>query len=294
MWYRSHEMKPRHRFALGLIILVLGGAFVLLRYDETQSRPVPVQPVTQAAVTPTPAVIVRPAAPKPTSLPVLPSVITQGIQTRILMYHYVRIVDAKKDPLGYRLSITPAEFEAQLKLLQNQGYQGLTMSQVAEGRGGPKTVALTFDDGYEDFYTTAWPLLKQYGFTATTYIISGKIGGDYMTWDQIRELNAAGIEIGAHTVNHIDLAKATPIVQQHEILDSKTTIENNIGVKVGAFCYPSGKYTALTEQIVAADGLKTATTTNPGIVHRGDDPFALHRQRVNPGLTEKEYLDLVK
>jgi len=224
-----------------------------------------------------------------------PAAASSKVVSHILMYHYIRDgVDPKKDPIGYGLSVTPQQFEAQLAALSAAGYTGLTMSQYSAGQATAKSVMLTFDDGYEDFYTTAWPLLKKYHFTATAYIISGKIGGNYMTWDQLRELHAAGIEIGAHTVNHIDLSKASEAVQHSEIFNSKQTIEAQVGAPVVSFCYPSGKYTATTEALVKQAGYTSATTTHPGSVRPSDDPDALNRVRINPDLTPTGLLNLIK
>lgn len=203
----------------------------------------------------------------------------------ILMYHYIRAgVDPKKDGLGYRLSITSETLDQQLAYLQAQGYHFLTMNQLMTSPIPDKTVVLTFDDGYEDFYTAALPILKKYNATATAYIIAGKIGGPYMTWDQLKEAQAAGIEIGAHTMNHYDLQKLPVDEQRYEIDQSKKVLEQQLGVPVVSFCYPSGRYNADTIKIVQQSGFTSATTTNSGGVYSLKDPFVLPRVRVAPGV----------
>jgi peptidoglycan/xylan/chitin deacetylase (PgdA/CDA1 family) len=281
-------MTSRFYFISALVVFFAAIGLVVVRHDDAKKSPEAI-PVKQV---PLPATQIQPRTV--TSAPPSYTHIATGVQTHILMYHYIRTVDAKKDPLGFRLSVTSAEFEAQLVSLSREGYQSLTMDQVAAGIGGAKTVALTFDDGYEDFYTTAWPLLKKYGFTATIYIISGKIDGNYMTWDQIRELQKAGIQIGAHTVDHVDLSKATPASQAFQIDTSKQTIEEQIGVPVNAFCYPSGKFNPLTIQLTRTARYSNATTTEPGSVHVGDDPFTLHRVRINPGMIGEVFLKAIR
>lgn len=270
-------MRARDTFALTVLVgvtLLMGGFFFWKREHPTPPRVVVA--TVHGQVTPT-------ASPTPIPSPAPQKGITGVFQTRILMYHYIRTVDATKDPLGFRLSIQPTDFANQVQLLAKAGFHTETMAQVAAGLGGAKSIALTFDDGYEDFYTTAWPILKANGFTATIYIISGKVGTDgYMTWSQLKELAAGGVEVGAHTVHHFDLAKMSPTDQQAEIAGSKADIERNTGLKLVSFCYPSGKYTAVTEAITKAAGFSTATTTEPGSVHYGDDPFALHRVRISP------------
>ena len=209
------------------------------------------------------------------------------------MYHYVRALPSKAvDPIGYGLSVPPAVFAQQMSAFSKAGFHTETMADVAVGKGGLKSVALTFDDGYEDFYTTAYPILRQNDFTATIYIITAKVGTpNYMTWEQLQELVKAGIEVGAHTVNHIDLATASRAQQEFEIKQSKQILEEHLGIPVTAFCYPSGKYTATTEDLVRQAGFTTATTTQPGIVHPGADALTLPRIRVDPSTTLADLTD---
>lgn len=246
-------------------------------------RPV-VPTATAASATPTPTPSPTPVITPPAVIPAVNTPVTGAVQARILMYHYVRYVDPNLDRLGYNLSVHPEELDQHLKLLSDLGYRGITMADVAAGKGDSRSVVLTFDDGYEDFYTAAYPILKKYNFTATLYIIANKIGGPYMTWDQIRELKNAGFEIGAHTLDHLDLASLSEDSQRHQIAGSKELIEQQIGAPVTAFCYPSGKYNSTTVRLVKEAGFTSATTTKPGVVRPGDDPFTYQRIRMNPDM----------
>ena len=207
-----------------------------------------------------------------------------ALMGRILMYHYVRTVDAQVDPLGFRLSVTASQLDSQLTYLQGVGYHLMTMQQFMTGTLDPKSVVLTFDDGYEDFYTTAYPILQKHKVQATVYIISGKMGGDYMTAAQLKDLYQAGYEIGAHTVDHRDLASLTTDQQHTEIFQSKAALEKIIGVPVTAFCYPSGEFNATSLDLVKKAGFTSATTTQPGAVHVGARAFMLPRIRIQPGI----------
>lgn len=210
----------------------------------------------------------------------------------ILMYHYIRSgIDYNKDRIGYNLSIPPSEFEQQVSTWKQEGYHSITMSEMLSGNTDNKAVALTFDDGYEDFYTEAFPVLQKYGWTATTYIITGKIGGNYMTWEQLKTLQEAGIEIGAHTVNHRDLSKLSLSEQESEIKQSKQDLESHLGITVKSFCYPSGKYTPETERIVQEAGFTNATTTKGAEnIFNLNNPYELGRIRVSPGLSASKLL----
>jgi peptidoglycan/xylan/chitin deacetylase (PgdA/CDA1 family) len=275
------------RWAVVLIIFLGVGSLTAFVQAAFRHKAPEVAQDGVVAATATPQIAPAPA-------PVVDETPKSGEQARILMYHYIRKVDQNKDPLGYRLSVAPAEFEHQLITLKEMGYRSLTMRDLAEGKGGPRTVVLTFDDGYEDFYSVAWPLLQKHGFTATVYVISNMIGGQYMTWDQIRELHAAGIEIGAHTHNHRELNRLSEEAQQKEIQLSKEIIEREINAQVYSFCYPVGRYNDITLRLVEAAGFKNATTTAPGVAHFEDNLFTLKRIRINPGFAGVSFARLLR
>jgi peptidoglycan/xylan/chitin deacetylase (PgdA/CDA1 family) len=203
------------------------------------------------------------------------------------MYHYVRTVTNPKDRLGIRLSVTPRLFAAQMQYLADNGYTTLTMADLDAILSGRKPlprkpVALTFDDGYEDFYTTAWPILQQHHFKATSYIITGFVGGAaYMTWDQIRQLDATGmVDFGAHTEHHLDLQGLNASRLWTEVDGSKLDLEQHLGHQVLDFCYPSGEYNALVITDVQRAGYETATTTHSGYLQSLQWAFTLPRIRV--------------
>jgi peptidoglycan/xylan/chitin deacetylase (PgdA/CDA1 family) len=239
-------------------------------------------------------------APIPTLLPTIPAGAGAPLQAAvpILMYHYVRWVDAAADPLGYNLSVTPDDFAGQMAWLHEQGYNLVRMDTLARCRRGedlcpPKPVALTFDDGYEDAFSAALPVLQRYGFTATFYIISGMVGqAGYMSWAQVAALRDAGMEIGAHTVNHLDLTSLDVATAGYEIAQSKDDLERNLGISVTSFCYPTGLYNALVEDQVRADGFLSATTTRWDFDY--SDMLALPRRRVAGGTTIEQFAGIVQ
>ncbi len=185
----------------------------------------------------------------------------------ILMYHYVRSVDAGADPIGYNLSVTPEQFSAQMDWLHAAGYATVRLDDVAAClRGaGPcpaRAVALTFDDGYLDAYTSAMPILQQYGFTATFYVVSGFVGQPgYMNWDEIRALRQAGMQIGAHSVTHLDLTTLGLDDLRAELAQSGAAIAAQIGAPVLSFCYPAGRFNDTVVTVTGEAGYTSATTT---------------------------------
>lgn len=205
----------------------------------------------------------------------------------ILMYHYVRSVDPNADPMGYNLSVDPGLFGAHLDWLQQQGYTTVRMDQLdrclnGQERCPDRAVALTFDDGYADAYTTVLPALQQRGFVATFYIVSGFVGhGGYMGWPELAALRDAGMEIGAHSIDHLNLTTLDLAEINRQVAQSKTDLETNLGITITSFCYPAGFYDANVVQAVASAGYVDATTTRWD--NDASNILALPRRRIAGG-----------
>jgi peptidoglycan/xylan/chitin deacetylase (PgdA/CDA1 family) len=107
----------------------------------------------------------------------------------------------------------------------------------------PRPFLLTIDDGNLDNYTNAFPIMQKYGFTGVLYLVGNYIGAkDYMTVDQILEMHNAGWEVGSHSMNHLDLTKLEPDAMRYEIVESRETLEEELGIPVLTFAYPFGLY----------------------------------------------------
>ena len=229
-----------------------------------------------------------PAAPQPREVAIVPPG-RQAVRVPILMYHYIRINPDPADRLGFNLSVTPADFAQQMDWLAANGYHPIDLDDLRgyllAGGGLPdRPVVLTFDDGYRDLYTAAYPVLRSHHFKAVAYIVSGFVGSSVnVTSDQVLEMDANGIEIGAHTVSHADLTRQSGANLQHEVFDSKASLEALIGHPVLDFCYPSGRFDDRVVGAVQAAGFLTATTTQPGFVHSAGDRFTWTRVRVSGG-----------
>ena len=198
----------------------------------------------------------------------------------IFMYHYIRTVDKKKDLMGYDLSVDSETLDSMLKYLADNNYKTIHLADITEGLAPQKSAILSFDDGYEDFYTTAFPLLKKYHETASIAIITGKTGQpDYLTAEQIKELDSNGIEIIAHTVTHPDLNITKD--PQSEIFGSRDYLERLLGHKITGFVYPSGLYGPATIKLVKEAGFLTALTTRHGYAELNKDLLQLKRFRID-------------
>lgn len=202
----------------------------------------------------------------------------------ILMYHYIRDFDDPNDQIGTNLSVSPSTFDKQLSWLKDNGYQSVNPDYLLNPYAlEHKPIILTFDDGYNDAYTNAFPILKKDGFIATFYLITNYIENsnpDYLTWDQAKEMKRANMNIGSHTLTHPDLAKSTDAQMDKEVSESKKILESTIGGATSDFCYPSGKYDTRTITTLKKYGYKTAVTVKSGIANQESNLFELPRIRM--------------
>ncbi|MDX1548321.1 MAG: polysaccharide deacetylase family protein [Rhodothermales bacterium] len=206
----------------------------------------------------------------------------------ILTYHSL-------DDSGSVVSVDPALFARQMAHLHAEGYRTLRLAEAARRlrTASPlpdRCVVLTFDDGYRNVYTDAFPVLQRYGFTATVFLITRYCGGHndwpghaspvgrlpLMDWPQARELQRHGIELGAHTLTHPDLRRLDPATAEQEIAQSRAEIEDRLGTAVHTFAYPYGRYDAAVKALTATH-FACACSTRLGRARPGDDPYALKR-----------------
>lgn len=214
------------------------------------------------------------------------------VNVPIFMYHYIQEPpDQRADPVGYGLSVRPEEFRRQMAYLDEHGYHPVTIADLRAYLQGQaslpdKPVVLTFDDGYADFYSTALPILREHRFRAVAYIVSGFTAypDRYMTPDQVREIDAAGIEIGAHTYSHVDLTQSG-VDLNLQLVQSKAQLEGMVGHPVVDFCYPSGRFNPSIVSAVRAAGYESATTTVEGSAHSFDDRYQWTRVRMSPDVS---------
>src|SRR5439155_20017334 len=186
----------------------------------------------------------------------------------ILMYHYIRVNPNTHDRLGADLSVRPDMFAQEMKLLATDGFHTMTIDDLAAVilNGAPlpnHPIILTFDDGYEDFYTAAYPVLRRYGLGATSFVITGRVGqGGYLTWDQMLKMQATGlVQFESHTVHHVMMTRISLARAQRELIDSKAALEQELGTQVDVFCYPSGRYNERVEMLLRQDGYIAGVST---------------------------------
>ena len=218
------------------------------------------------------------------------------VQIPILMYHAVHVMDPS-EASNANLIVDPDLFEAQIKALSKAGYYFLTPEEAYKAftenaLPAKKVVWLTFDDGNEDFYTIAYPILKKYKAKATNNVITGfvkKGNAGNLTVKQMKEMMAHGMSFQSHTVNHPDLSATDKATQKVELTDSIDFLENKLNTKVNTIAYPSGRYNQTTLDL-AKKTYKLGLTTNEGLASAKDGLLSLNRVRILPTTTAKGLL----
>ncbi len=214
----------------------------------------------------------------------------------ILSYHQTTGVPPRGTPVR-SLVIPPWRFTLQLRALKALGWTGLSMRDLEPyllGDKQGKVFGITLDDGYLNNFEHALPVLRALGFSATAFIVSGRVGG-MNVWDepvgapqvplmdvtQMRAWLHAGMDIGAHTRHHVNLPKCNTETAQEEILGAKQDLERMLGIEVRSFCYPYGEHRAEHAAMARSAGYKWATSIVSSRARADDDPMRLPRVSVH-------------
>lgn len=218
----------------------------------------------------------------------------------ILMYHYVEYVKDPGDTIRKSLNILPAVFEEQVKTLKKVGYEFITLADLNNALRdkitiSPKSVILTFDDGYRDFYTDVFPLLKKYQVKAVVFIVPHFLDKpNNLTSVQLEEIIKSNlVEIGAHTLNHSFLVGLSLKQMQYEVEGSKNFLEKSFNIKVTSFAYPYGAFDNSVIDVVEKAGFTSAVTSINGVFAQDTNRFFLYRIRPG-GRMGTALLDLFK
>lgn len=191
----------------------------------------------------------------------------------VFMYHSVVPHPPRNQP--YAMALGVDAFERQLRWLSLRGYTGTALSVLESGQAPKRSVVLTFDDGYEDNYLYAFPVLRKYGFSATVFVVTGALDGDngfdrrftatearMLTSAQVHEMHRYGVEFGSHSVNHpASLTDLNDHDLKEEVVRSKHRLEELLNRRVAHFAYPHGKHDDRVEQAVAEAGYALACGT---------------------------------
>lgn len=196
----------------------------------------------------------------------------------VLNYHQVN------DEAHNALTLSSYEFNAQMEYLYQNNYTTISPNQLVDylqyGTSlPPNPVLITFDDGYEDNYRIAYPILKKYNFKATEFLITDFVGhnGRYLTWKQVKEMGDNGFTFASHTLSHLFLGPATDDEILYQLTKSREAIEWRLNQKVEYLAYPGGAYDQRTIELAKQAGYRAAFTINFGRATTEDKLFNLRR-----------------
>ena len=225
---------------------------------------------------------------------------SRAVSVPVLMYHSVSDQESGGRHPYFETTTAPLVFAEQMRFLKRAGYRTVTLQEAVQymesGRQTSKPpVALTFDDGFQDFYTHAFPILEEHQFTATVFLPTNYIAEERrqfkkwhcMTWREVRAMHACGITFGSHTATHRQLSCLTAAQVEDEVRRSKETIENHLGHSVKSFSYPFAfpqadhAFKRMLRSKLTAQGYQTGVTTIIGTCSIRSDPFFLPRLPVN-------------
>jgi peptidoglycan/xylan/chitin deacetylase (PgdA/CDA1 family) len=241
----------------------------------------------------------KPARPVQTlSIPAHP--VARTVQVPILTYHRVHEYATERTKSIPDLTVEPATFAAEIAALDHGGYHSITQTQLFEAlyRGArlpTKPVLLTFDDGYADHVTQVLPVLKTHHMVATFYVITRRTHEPgFLTGAQIRELEAAGMDVGAHTRTHPSLAGLSATALRDEVTGSQLDLRRLLGHPVYWFAYPYGVFNPAVVAAVRHAGFLLATTTKGGTHQSSLAPLTMPRLHIGRTATAATVLGLVR
>lgn len=266
---RRRKTKKNNLMPIALIIIaviIITAAFAIHALNSSKNKsPKKTALNKQTAVNKKVKQSTEPKDPNPVNVPVL-------------MYHSIAY-EKNND-----LRIPKEKLRQEMQIIKDNGFTPITLDQLynhftKETAIPSKPIVITFDDGYRDNYLNALPVLKEFGFKATVFVITCQIdsGTDFMTSAQLKEMNANGIDVECHTVTHPHLAQLDYDKQATELKDSKSKLEALLNKKINYIAYPYGSYNDNTVKITESLGYKMAFTTNEGQANKDQGILTLDR-----------------
>ena len=217
----------------------------------------------------------------------------------VMMYHRITELPDDADESLRNLTVTPKNFALQMEYLVENGYAVLTATEVhtAVRLGEPlpeKAVTITLDDGYDSQFNQAFPILQRYGLDATLFLVSGTLGSArHATWAEAQQMSRAGLDVGSHSVGHLNLVLLSRRHLDNELRNSKRALERALGVGIVQFAYPYGQYDDRVKQRARRAGYLAGWRAGGGWVTAASDPFMLPRVRVGTSTTMARFIQMI-
>ncbi len=255
----------RQFWSLIAVLLILLGVLLIVGHPKEEAAPAPVPPP------------------------------EDDVKVLVLNYHMV-------NSMFISLAIEPEDFDWQMKYLVDHGYHTINPDELYDFLTGQGTlpdrpVLITFDDGYEDNYTNAYPILKKYNLKATIFVVTGFLSKrkGYLTWEQLREMEQNGITIESHTVTHAPLPDLPDERIREELVESKQQAEAELGHPIEFIAYPTGAHDLHIVGIAQEAGYKGGFTVKYGNVDRASNVYALERVPIfRTAATNTDFVDRLR
>jgi len=280
---------PKNKLLLitiGVLLIVFGLMILLsnksntisqLKISQNKFESIINKPTPTSAPTPSPT-------PKPLSFSEMNTLYGPCVHLPVLIYHHIQTEDAAKADKQTNLTVYTDIFQKQMQYLKDKGYNTISMNDLViffnNGTAVPsKSILLTFDDGYEDFYTDAYPILRNLGFKATMFVPTGLMNNpDYLTWDQIMSMNGP-ILFANHTWSHKNVGVSVSAME-YEISTANTQLSDHNLNSPKVFAYPYGLDTKASETYLSSLGYEAAFTEKSGSTLCKQQRFSLPRIRI--------------
>jgi peptidoglycan/xylan/chitin deacetylase (PgdA/CDA1 family) len=213
----------------------------------------------------------------------------------VLMYHRVDVC-APSDRFSQRLTVSPVQFAAELRSINERGLHTIGLAELAlEAKSRMQqlpsdAVLLTFDDGYSDQFRYAFPILQRLGDRATFFINTATVGTpNHLSWSEVEMMSRAGMSIGCHGVNHVDLATLTEEAQRYQIETCMRELSAHLGTGIVAYAYPSGAFDERTIRLERGAGLLFGFTTDRSFQTDPRSPYQITRIRIVGGMSDARF-----
>ncbi|MFH0936777.1 MAG: polysaccharide deacetylase family protein [Candidatus Daviesbacteria bacterium] len=230
----------------------------------------------------------------------VPQIIGHQVRVPILMYHYIGENPDPKDTARNSISLGPTKFEEEMKYLRDNGYNTITLDTLYPALKDlitlpNKSVILTFDDGYMDFYYNAYPILSKYGLHATVFIPTNLMNqGYYLTWAQIKEMSSSGlITFGTHGVHHYHFTSLSTQDLDFELSESKKILQDNLGIPINFVAYPYGSANYSVIEATKKAGYMGALGTWANKIQSEGTLYNMPRLRIGGGLDLQNFINLL-
>jgi peptidoglycan/xylan/chitin deacetylase (PgdA/CDA1 family) len=225
---------------------------------------------------------------------------THDFAVPVLMYHRISELPPGAGPLLQDLTVSPWDFEEQVRYLVENGFTILTSGQVERAvrlrrRLPVNAVALTLDDGYDDNFTQAFPILQRYGLDGTMFLVTSTVSTpNHVTWEEARLMLGEGMEFGSHGVHHYDLTTLSAAGLDYELQDSRRDLERWLATPIFQIAYPSGQYNERVKARARLAGYRAGWKKGGGWVTPESDLLMLPRVRVRGSTTMAKFIRKVQ